>query len=1202
MFLCVPACFCEMMESRTRLDYALFQLTPTRTRCDLVIFAGKKNEKLATGLLDPFLSHLKSAKDQISKGGYSITLKPATTDVSWFTKATLERFVRFVNTPEVLERFVTIEREIEQIDSSIQSNEQSDVAIEAEGNVSAANKNSQNLTASSKLNVGTNGISDAEPEEKPKVRLQRVLESRKAMLKKEQAMAYARALVAGFEMDYIDDLISFSDAFGAVRLREACINFMLLWNKKNDDRLWMAEVAAMQACSHSEFSFLGTSGIVLAGEDNELNHNGLTKASATDSTTSHGSLDTNQDNGLPAMSNVQSTDGIAQVPPWANYPPQYMQNFPHPPFQQIPPYPGYVFPGMQGAPSYYPGSVPWPSGAQDFSLGLDREPEDNHRHKSFTKKKEKIKNGTRPHSTKDNDKTEISNSSTGSDSNDEQEQELSHSSGEKMRKKKNGKRSSRRVVIRNINYITSGRNGERNSASESDSSDEDKFIDPDSLKQQVEEAVGSLEKHHKPKSGKERDGRKKASNRSKDPTNSDVEHAVTTNSNEKRKDGNWDFFQNLLLRDADERSNDTGLHTPQVHEGYFIEMASSEQSASLNIKSNGVKNQSAADAFLLTERDTGNYVEANKVNFEDGENVHGVIKRGSTNEDFLIPQRVNGQENYPQTALSNFGTESSMIKSQKEEKWFMSGQPGMSTSQEERIDHSIMYGNQISASDLNHLEMQKNKRDLMVDDSFMVQDRLMKGSSETQPKTDIFMVSDIVGADQSKHRTPDNSQSKIEAGNLYEPDDLYMVLGRNSAAEQVVASWNPEMDCENVNSLVEAVKGQGNAERSDSVDAELLNGKGSNKTANRASRVKVDGKATKSKAPNGSLGRSKSDITPGIKKSYSGSGTMSQKSKAQKEEQNKKKLEELLIQRQKRIAERSGTKGFTSDTSNITSKVSKTHKVTTKVEKPRLPAQAEEKNKSTKPVMRTSTIDRLAAARTTGKQTSTESKVGQSGKTTPKGFTLNETSSSKKIAGTQNKRASLDKVNNSDKNTGTTNSKENTSVSDYPGRDRIDTKSSMSEKFNGAEGPLSKVEIDESKTIKVLHTVSSTEKNEEHRVSQKDPSDDKTCIQVLSNEYLLSSEGQSAKMEPSTNTCMESEASQVRNGLSTTGLNNEEDGDKEQKISISTEISAVEISTPPPNNEMSPEPIHSRKKWNDNENFPKVTKGFRKLLLFGRKS
>ena len=39
------------------------------------------------------------------------------------------------------------------------------------------------------------------------------------LLRKEQAMAYARALAAGFDMDNIDDLISFADAFGASRLR-----------------------------------------------------------------------------------------------------------------------------------------------------------------------------------------------------------------------------------------------------------------------------------------------------------------------------------------------------------------------------------------------------------------------------------------------------------------------------------------------------------------------------------------------------------------------------------------------------------------------------------------------------------------------------------------------------------------------------------------------------------------------------------------------------------------------------------------------------------------------------------------------------------------------------------------------------------------------------------------------------------------------
>lgn len=56
-----------------------------------------------------------------------------------------------------------------------------------------------------------------------RVRLQRVLDNRKAMLCKEQAMAYARALVAGFYPESVDDLICFADAFGASRLRSASI-------------------------------------------------------------------------------------------------------------------------------------------------------------------------------------------------------------------------------------------------------------------------------------------------------------------------------------------------------------------------------------------------------------------------------------------------------------------------------------------------------------------------------------------------------------------------------------------------------------------------------------------------------------------------------------------------------------------------------------------------------------------------------------------------------------------------------------------------------------------------------------------------------------------------------------------------------------------------------------------------------------------
>lgn len=51
-----------------------------------------KKEKIASGLLNPFLSHLKAAQDQMAKGGYSIVLVPElASDATWFTRGTIER-------------------------------------------------------------------------------------------------------------------------------------------------------------------------------------------------------------------------------------------------------------------------------------------------------------------------------------------------------------------------------------------------------------------------------------------------------------------------------------------------------------------------------------------------------------------------------------------------------------------------------------------------------------------------------------------------------------------------------------------------------------------------------------------------------------------------------------------------------------------------------------------------------------------------------------------------------------------------------------------------------------------------------------------------------------------------------------------------------------------------------------------------------
>lgn len=70
----------------------------------------------------------------------------------------------------------------------------------------------------------------------------------------------------------------------------------------------MDELAAMQACPQPVMPYLETSGIILAGEDNDPTHthnlminvnqngkpNGTLDTSVSDSTVSHGSMDANQ--------------------------------------------------------------------------------------------------------------------------------------------------------------------------------------------------------------------------------------------------------------------------------------------------------------------------------------------------------------------------------------------------------------------------------------------------------------------------------------------------------------------------------------------------------------------------------------------------------------------------------------------------------------------------------------------------------------------------------------------------------------------------------------------------------------------------------------------------------------------------------------------------------------------------------------------
>lgn len=61
------------------------------------MIANGRKEKIASGLLNPFIAHLKVAQEQIAKGGYSITVEPdPEIDAPWFTRGTVERLVTLI--------------------------------------------------------------------------------------------------------------------------------------------------------------------------------------------------------------------------------------------------------------------------------------------------------------------------------------------------------------------------------------------------------------------------------------------------------------------------------------------------------------------------------------------------------------------------------------------------------------------------------------------------------------------------------------------------------------------------------------------------------------------------------------------------------------------------------------------------------------------------------------------------------------------------------------------------------------------------------------------------------------------------------------------------------------------------------------------------------------------------------------------------
>ncbi|CAI0419257.1 unnamed protein product [Linum tenue] len=200
----------------TSLDYAVFQLSPRHSRCELFVSRNGTTEKLASGLVKPFVTHLKVAEEQVAHAVNSIKLEAGNhrNAETWFTKGTLERFVRFVSTPEVLEMVNTFDAEMSQLEGARKIYSQG-----GGGQVSSS---------------GEGGTGSVEGADATKKELLRAIDVRLSAVRQDLVTACSRASAAGFNPETILELQLFADCFGAYRLNEACTQYISLCQRRVD--------------------------------------------------------------------------------------------------------------------------------------------------------------------------------------------------------------------------------------------------------------------------------------------------------------------------------------------------------------------------------------------------------------------------------------------------------------------------------------------------------------------------------------------------------------------------------------------------------------------------------------------------------------------------------------------------------------------------------------------------------------------------------------------------------------------------------------------------------------------------------------------------------------------------------------------------------------------------------------------------------
>lgn len=218
------------------LDYATIQIFPTKNKYEIFVCGDDEVEKLAVGLLEQLLPHLPEVRKLYAKGTNAIFKLQVTGELSnapWFTKSTLNRFLKIAGSLDLVNTSKTIEGEISQLEEARKFH----LSLSAQGHQDHSKsgqtggydsiETESTLKAEAKI-----GLSDTSRNE-----LLRAMDLRLTALKTELATALNHASGAACSCKEITYLVEFCDYFGATDLKNSLCKILELSQKGEADVL-----------------------------------------------------------------------------------------------------------------------------------------------------------------------------------------------------------------------------------------------------------------------------------------------------------------------------------------------------------------------------------------------------------------------------------------------------------------------------------------------------------------------------------------------------------------------------------------------------------------------------------------------------------------------------------------------------------------------------------------------------------------------------------------------------------------------------------------------------------------------------------------------------------------------------------------------------------------------------------------------------